>query len=234
MAGRLRDFQNAHQGETMIVCGCGTSLNELPTSIPVPTIGVNDVGRRFDPTYLVVLNPRQQFQDDRFAYVARSRAEVIFSQLDLGLRRPNVVRFRLGKRGGTSLADPDTLPYTRNSPYVALCLALAMGATRVGVIGVDFTDHHFFAATGRHPLVRDLPRIDAEYRALEEAFPGVEIVNLSAESRLRSLPKSDLQGFLAATTTAVREPCPRAASRTRGHSTTPGGRSGWPTSSRAC
>ena len=56
-----------------------------------------------------------------------------------------------------------------------------MGARRIGFIGVDFTDHHFFAATGRHPLTRQLPQIDREYARLAEAgrARGVELVNLS-------------------------------------------------------
>ena len=205
---RLADYRDAHAGETILVCGCGVSLNHLPADVALTTIGVNDVGRRFDPTYLVVLNPRGQFQGDRFRHVEASRAMALFSQLDLGLPRGRggreTVRFRLGRRGGTDLSPLDTLPFTRNSPYVALCLALYMGAARVGVLGVDFTDHHFFADTGRHPLARGLSRIDDEYRALAAAHGDREIVNLSAESRLTALPKADLDRFLAAATPAAR------------------------------
>ncbi|MCK7496531.1 MAG: hypothetical protein MZW92_40690 [Comamonadaceae bacterium] len=91
------------------------------------TIGVNDIGRRFDPTYLVVLNPRSQFSGERFRYVETSRAQALFSQLDLGIRHPRVVRLRLGQRGGTELGPGDALPYTRNSPYVALFLRAVHG-----------------------------------------------------------------------------------------------------------
>ena len=34
----------------------------------------------------------------------------------------------LGQRAGVALDNPNTLPYTRNSPYVAVCLAAQMGA----------------------------------------------------------------------------------------------------------
>ena len=61
----LASFQNIHKGETIIVCGCGESLNDLAHPERFITIGVNDVGRLFDPTYLVVLNPRNQFKEDR-------------------------------------------------------------------------------------------------------------------------------------------------------------------------
>ncbi len=40
-------FRGMHQGEPMIVCGCGNSLSELPENLPVKTIGVNDCWERF-------------------------------------------------------------------------------------------------------------------------------------------------------------------------------------------
>jgi hypothetical protein len=113
----LSSFRNVHKGETVIVCGCGESLNELQSPERFITIGVNDVGRRFDPTYLVVVNPRRQFKGDRFRYVEKSRAKAIFTQLDLGISHPSIVKFKLGKRGGTDLSDLNSLPYTQNSQY---------------------------------------------------------------------------------------------------------------------
>lgn len=199
----LAGFRGYHAGETLLVCGCGRSLHELVEPQRWLTIGVNDVGRLFDPTYLVVLNPRYQFKVDRYRFVETSRAKAIFSQLDLRITHPHRVRFRLGQRGGVDLSDLDSLPCTQNSPYVALCLAAFMGATRIGLIGVDFTDHHFFAETGRHPLVRRLEKIDGEYRRLGEALAedGIKVVNLSRESRLTAFPKgtlADLSGDPAA------------------------------------
>lgn len=194
----LGSFRNRHAGETILVCGCGPSLNDLEAPERFVTIGVNDVGRRFQPNYLVVVNPRNQFKADRFHYVESSKAKFVFTQLDLGLKIP-VVRFQLGKYGGTESSNPERLDYTRNSPYVAVCLAVQMGATRIGLIGVDFTDDHFFAATGRHPLAGSLKQIDEEYRRLGKALAlrGIELVNLSSRSRLTSLPKQDLAAFAA-------------------------------------
>ncbi len=148
----LAGCRNLHAGETILVCECGSSLNDLYDFDRFLTIGVNDVGRLFDHSYLVVLNPRGQFKGDRFRYVENSRARAIFTQLDFRLRHPRVIRFKLGSYGDTDLTAPNTLPYTRNSPCVALYLAMYSGAQRIGLIGVDFTDHHFFANTGRHPL----------------------------------------------------------------------------------
>jgi predicted O-methyltransferase YrrM len=216
----LRHLRGRHAGATIIVCGCGRSLKDLPEPQRWLTIGVNDVGRLFDPTYLVVVNPKSQFAADRFRYVAESRAQALFTQLDarqLGIDHPRTVRFRLGRRGGTELDAADALPFTRNSPYVAVCLAAFMGAKRIGLIGVDFTDHHFFGQTGRHGLTRELAAIDREYGALGSALArrGVELVNLSRESRLTSLPRSTPVEFLEdSAPTAVAMPDISAEERT--------------------
>ncbi len=189
-----RDF---HRGETIVVCGCGSSLGGVVAPERFTTIGVNDVGRLFNPDYLVVVNPRSQFSGDRFQFVENTRSKAVFTPFDLGISHPNIVRFRLGRRGGTDSSDVDSLPYTRNSPYVALCLALHMGAKRIGLIGVDFTDHHFFGDTGRHPLTGELDQINEEYAAISNRCRqmGVEVYNLSANSRLTAFPKMMPEDF---------------------------------------
>jgi hypothetical protein len=191
MQETLRAFNGLHPGADILVCGCGPSLLELEDPARHLAIGVNDVGRLFDPTYLVVLNPRAQFKGDRFRYVAESNARALFTQLDLGPVKPPVVRFRLGRYGGTDAADDGVLDFTQNSPYVAVGLAARMGAARIGLVGVDFTDGHFFAETGRHALSGRLKEIDAQYGRLAAALSarGIALVNLGAASRLRSLPR---------------------------------------------
>jgi hypothetical protein len=196
---QLASFKDAHQGEAILVCGCGESLNELDLPVGVVTIGVNDVGRRFHPDYLVVVNPPNQFTHDRFRHVESSRAHYVVTQLDLPITHPRIVRFALGKPAGTDLSNPNVLHFTQNSPYVALCLAVHLGARRIGLIGVDFTENHFFARTGAHPLASRLDQIDREFGNLAQACRalGVEIVNLSAKSRLSALPRASLAGFLS-------------------------------------
>lgn len=191
----LASFKNIHKGETIIVCGCGSSLNDLTHPERFITIGVNDVGRRFHPDYLVILNPPRQFAGDRFHYVRTSQAKYLFTQLDIGSVQPPVVRFQLGEKGGTDFSDPNVLHYTENSPYVALCLAVHMGAARIGLTGVDFTDHHFFDKTGDHVLSPYFTRIDDEYRRLAQKLEkqGIEVINLSRQSRLTAFRKGTIK-----------------------------------------
>lgn len=190
----LAAYRGRHAQADVIVCGCGPSLRELVPRDDTINIGVNDVGRLFDPTYLVIINPRTQFKNDRFKYVERSNARALFTQLDLGKVGPPVIRFKLGRYGGVDL-DGETLHYTQNSPYVAVCLAAHMGAARIGLIGVDFTDDHFFGRTGRHPLAGRLREIDAQYGRMASALSrrGVELVNLSPISRLTSLRRMRIE-----------------------------------------
>lgn len=243
----LAAFRGRHAGQSVVVCGCGESVRLLGPPGRFVTIGVNDIGRLFHPDYLVVLNTPAEFAAGRFAHVQQTRAKAVFTHLDLPLPGCTVVRFRLGRRGGTDVGGADTLPYTRNSPYVAVCLALLMGARRIGLIGVDFTPNHFFAATGTHPLARELAAIDREYGALADACRrmGVELVNLSPTSRLTSLPRQSVEDFAAAPPVLVAAPglkivsyattpvagVPPVLARCIAHGTGHGARTVWATAS---
>ncbi len=213
-------YRDRHRGQDIVVCGCGESAKLLARPDRFVTIGVNDIGRLFTPDYLVVVNERRQFAADRYVHVERSRAWAVFSQLELA--HPRLVPFRLGRRGGTDRGDGTSLHYTRNSPYVAVGLARHLGAARIGLLGVDFAEGHFFGATGRHPLAGQLAQIDREYGALAQACrdDGVELVNLSPASRLTSLPRMTLDewGGVAPAPAPATAPstAPASATTTRG------------------
>ena len=152
---RLRDFHGIHYGEAIVVCGLGASINHLRDPGRFRTIGVNDIGRAFTPDYLFVMDGAQSFPPDRFAYIRESAARYIFTDHDLGLAPGNVVRFPIRSSPRPRFDDRDALyligrPPT--SPFLAVCLAAHMGAKAIGLIGVDFTNGHFFAPDGQHKL----------------------------------------------------------------------------------
>jgi len=194
-------WRGRHAGETVLVCGCGESAALLAARPGCVVIGVNDLGRTWHPDYLVLVNPAAQFRPERWSVVRQTQARAVFTQLaDAGLPpRVPVVRFRLGRLAGTDDPGPEALHHTRNSPYVAVQLALHLGARRIGLLGVDFTARHFFADSGPHALEPRLSQIDAEYAALQQACTarGVGLVNLSPVSRLQGLPRLVLGAFLA-------------------------------------
>src|SRR3954454_15422253 len=98
----MRSFRDLHAGASVLVCGCGESLNLLASTAGCVTIGVNDVGRKLTPDYLVIVNPRSQFSAERLSAIEGTRARAVFSHLeDLRLRHTARVHFRLGRYGGT-------------------------------------------------------------------------------------------------------------------------------------
>ncbi len=194
----MQSFQDVHRGGKIVVCGCGVSLKLFECPERFITIGVNDVGRQFHPNYLLVVDPPARFKGDRFHYVQKSQAEYLFTQrTDLDVPHPNVVNFRLGIKGGVDFADPNVMHYGVVTPYMALYLAAHMGAVDIGMIGVDFTDHHFFGETGPHDWGNHVATIDEQFRRLGAALlrKGVRVFNLSPVSRLTAFPKMDLAAF---------------------------------------
>lgn len=191
-----KDFKGIHQGQKIVVCGLGKSTLTLEKPKDYITIGVNDIGRLFCPDYLVVLNDKKSFLAERWGFIERSMSPTIFTHLKhLAVDEERKCVFKLGKNAGTQ-PFKDTVDFTSNSPYVGCIIAAYMGATKIGLLGVDFTKDHFFRASGEHSLARKLNMIDREYNALQKAMhaSGVQLVNLSQESRL-TLPKMRLEDF---------------------------------------
>lgn len=199
---RLADFRGAHYGEAIVVCGLGASINSFHNPRRFRTIGVNDIGRGFTPDYLFVMDAPQSFGPERFQFIRNSKAKYIFTDHDLGLERANIVRFPIRSSPAPRFDDPDVLyligrPPT--SPFLALCLAAHMGAKAIGMVGVDFTDGHFFSSDGTHKLADKLAGIDKRFYALGSALlqRGVKIFNLSAESRVTAFPRLTPDEFYA-------------------------------------
>jgi hypothetical protein len=197
----FESFKGIHRGETVIVCGCGISLTSFNEPERFITIGVNDVGRLFQPDYLVVVDPRDRFSGDRFRFVDTSQAQYLFTQhQDLGVPHPHIVRFALIQTEEPDFTNSGALHYLSlptPSPYFALCLAVHLGAKHIGLIGVDFEDDHFFGKTGRPLLSGYLPAINSQFLRLGNKLRelGIEVFNLSAVSRINAFPRMSIEDF---------------------------------------
>jgi len=196
-------FKDKHKDAKMIITGLGESAQVLGNiDVDCLTMGVNDVGRLFTPTYTVVVNDRTSFEDHRWNHIAACNSDALFTHIkDIPNQMPvdhqdRVVTIPLGRYGGTDLHKM-AVDFSSNSPYVACIIAAYMGIKNIGLIGVDWTPNHFFAKTGDHPLTKKIHSIVTEYNNLAIALKanGVNFYNLSPVSKL-GIPKMHINDFL--------------------------------------
>lgn len=199
MVKRLSEFAGIHKNSKIVVCGCGTSLLSFkPYHEKWITIGVNDVPALFEPTYLLVVDHPNRFLGKRKDLINKSNSKYLFTCAK-GWRHPRMVNFELGSTDVKNLDHPNRLDHFIHSPYVAVGLAHKLGATKIGLIGVDFTNGHFYNETdGAHPVIQSnsLNRVNAMYHKLKDALisRGVALYNLSPISRVE-LPKITIEEF---------------------------------------
>jgi len=192
-----KEFKNKHAGEKIMVVGCGVSTETLTNPQDYTIIGVNDLSRLFVPNYLVVLNDKTSFPAERWKWIGETTCPHIFTHIKgLAVTEEQRVVVQLGRYGGHDL-EKEAVDYTSNSTYVACIIAAYMGASKIGLLGVDFTPNHFFQKSGEHSLARKVNTINQEYGVLRDTLnkKGIEFVNLSEISRINSIPKQTLTEF---------------------------------------
>lgn len=197
--GEYRKFINKHPDESFVVCACGVSLNDYTNFNNHVTIGVNDAGKQVWCKYLVVVNEPSTFKFKRWPDVQSNNSEFVFTHLsNLPIDNPERrVVVNLGKYEGIDLDNYGFIDYTTNSPYMAIVIAYQMGAKKIALVGVDFTENHFFGETGRHQIMREIERVKEQYSNLGKALveKGIKIANLSKTSLIESWPKMTLEEF---------------------------------------
>src|SRR5215510_3552004 len=185
---RLIDFCNIHAGKTIYVCGLGPSIGVFKPNHEI-SIGVNDICRHFTPQYLVCVNSHTCFTPERWNWIKHALSAYVFTDRNLNVFNLNVVKFNLGCYAGVEWTDYDSLPYTDNSPYLALALAVFMGAKRVGLIGVDFVNHPNFDQ-------QRMNDVQLQYKRFYDTYKDrVEMFNLSPVSALTAFPKITVEEF---------------------------------------
>ena len=194
------DYIKKYKGESFIVAGCGNSLNYFKDFSNHYVIGVNDIERILTPDFLVVVNDFRTFMRGRWDFVRETQSPVIFTHLDNPgpiTRSSHIAKIKIGKRGTPNLDDFNTVDHTMNSPYMAAIIAYQLGARKIAMVGVDFTQNHFFSETGVHKLSKHLKNIDMEYGLLKSELEkrGVKVANISPISNLESWPKMTLEQF---------------------------------------
>jgi hypothetical protein len=194
------DYIGKYKDKPFIIVGCGSSVNYFTDLSKYYVIGVNDVERILTPDFLVVVNDFRTFMRGRWEYVRDSMSPVIFSHLDNPgpiTRSAHLAKIKVGERNQARLDQFEFVDHTMNSPYMAAVIAYQLGASKIGMIGVDFTNDHFFTKSGTHKLSKHIRNIDSEYGVLRSNLEkkGVKVANLSPISQLESWPRMDLEAF---------------------------------------
>lgn len=185
----IQSYRNKLQGRTAIIFGLGPSTNDIINNVPddVIRIGVNDIKARGDVDYLVCVDYPKAFTKERLSQITSNNATMFTHLNEWDGIRSNNVHFNLGMVGAKDIErmlSRDKLNYSRTSPFVGCCLAIYMGCDKIGLAGVDLTDHY---------LSNRVKEIDEHFRQLNSYHT---IYNLSECSALESMQKISLDGFL--------------------------------------
>lgn len=179
----LMGFRDFHAGERMIVAGLGPSIVEA-RSTWLPTIGVHDIERHLAVDYVLVTDPEREFTQERWAYIKDATAKVFYLKDVVEFdQRPNSIPFEIRSTpiGRTPIlpGSNGVLPTDLDSPHAALQLAVWMGASEIGLIGVDHDGSH--RNTGWLA-----PWICQQYGRWADFYSkqGISVVKLSQKSQL--------------------------------------------------
>lgn len=182
-------FVNLYKNQTIIIAGCGPSVIDFQFPNNIKIMGLNDFNRYHTSDFLVCVNEPQTFLGDRWDFIKNTSANFVFSQIEnLPINDSNkLIHIRLGDYRGTD-QECGKINYIRDSSYMALNIAIQLGFTKIGLIGIDFLGHH--------NLSKNLDITNETYRELLSKNSNISVYNLSNISLLNSIPFINLETFL--------------------------------------
>ena len=193
-------IRGRHHGETIVVLGNGPSLEGFDFSLldGLTTIGVNCIGKVFDPNYLVFLDKTVWREHENL--IRMSKAEVFVNDdhrlpieaVYFGRYRPQDDEPILGGDFGRGLF------WSFTSVFAALNLAYIFGADRIILLGVDMHDSsHFYSTSGTAQPFLNREKILTHFAHLAKFAweNGFKIYNANPKSAVKSLPFISSTGF---------------------------------------
>lgn len=188
-----------------LVCGLGPSLKLLRHDHGCYTIGVNDIGKYFDPDFLLLIDRPCTFGKDRLKFIWHTEPtfDTIVANNFLPEWKEHLLRdfidcpltsFSQNKAPGPWFDVRAQLHHYGSSTLTGLSLAGFLGARRIGLIGVDFVNHPRI----KNDSVEDWDK--HAYPVLADWLKArqVEVYNLSPVSKLESIPRMDLEEWYVA------------------------------------
>lgn len=187
-----------------IVMGNGNSVQLFDRQSDIFTIGVNDIGRFHPVEILFIVDSLATFKrkglQKRIEHIKRVKHKynVIFDK-NWGFTEENTYTFKTGAAHKLLNLDKNIFDTGLDSPWMAIQLAYKLGFKEIGLLGVDWTNNHFYAKDGEHMLVKAglFEQIYRLYDNLRTELnkKGVKLYNLSNESRLDCLDYKDINEF---------------------------------------
>lgn len=165
------------------VLGLGESLKLYKASEEI-SIGVNDIWRAVPADYVVCLDERGRFNDERLKTIDECRPQRFYSQLDAWQGRADFYRIKLQEQFPDYVCQLhiSTIPKSLCSPFVATALAFKFhGATCIHLYGVDLLNHPHLGPNSCMSILK-------HFRALKIALAmsGCRLV-IHGDGLLRSL-----------------------------------------------
>jgi hypothetical protein len=212
MIKTLQDFKNIHKDKTILILGLGSSIRQYHPEIykHFITIGVNDISRLgIEPNYLVYVDTFKNFSfrendkmsvDQASKHVINSNADYIFlyRYKQLAHYFPDINK--IVDISATTEYKPNQTPiplenlhYLYISPFLALTLAIHMGATEIAMIGVDFTGYHGAGKISEKwqngIMDQYLHEINTSIKQIVNYYKNIDFVNLSLNSKITSFSR---------------------------------------------
>lgn len=197
---RMKDYIGVTPGPYLIA-GCGPSIEAVKQCnlSSVTVIGCNDSAAHIDIDYHVVIDPISGFNKDRAQVIENTESMALFTHL-----RPNQITTKTdmvvdvcfcSDRG--FYPDHDLVSKSNNSPFVAACIAIKLGATSLCFAGVDIVDHPNFQGVSKQNMTKthyaDLIKWCVEN--------GIKVYNLgSPDNIFKGIPgvtHTDYEGWIS-------------------------------------
>lgn len=125
------------------VLGLGESLSEYTPGDNI-SFGVNDINRFRKVDYLVCVDKREAFTEDRRRYIENNTAKILFTQLDEWSNLKNFQKITLQNRYPDYECNLDLPDYPKSvySPFIAISLAYKLfQPNEIHLFGVDINTH---------------------------------------------------------------------------------------------
>lgn len=124
------------------VLGLGESINRYKPNKNI-TVGVNDIFKHFRTNYFVCVDLPKKFTSERLRNIIDHKS-TLYTHLDCWkVYHPKVEMIQLANgRGNLKELDSEKYCYSNNSTFVATVLAYKLGAKRINLYGVDFSNHN--------------------------------------------------------------------------------------------